>query len=192
MTRAINRSIAPSPTVDAAPIRGDFVPGTGPPIYAGPVPGIAVEIVIDAPTSFVWNDLEDIASHVDWMQDAAAIRFLTDQRQGLGTRFECDTVVGPLKLTDVMEITDWHHGRSMGVRHQGLIGGTGVFTLRPSGSTTVFSWVEELEFPWYFGGSAGAAVARPVLRSIWRGNLRRLKHRIEASYATSRHAGTET
>ena len=150
------------------------------------MPGIAVEVVIDAPAAFVWSDLEDISSHVDWMQDAEAIRFLTDASEGLGTRFECDTVVGPLKLTDVMEITEWQPNRSMGVRHQGLIGGTGQFTLRPSGSTTVFSWTEQLDFPWYFAGPIGAAAARPVLKSIWKGNLRRLKTRIETKYAHHR------
>ena len=34
------------------------------------MPGIAVEIVIDAPASFVWSDVEDISSHTDWMRDA--------------------------------------------------------------------------------------------------------------------------
>lgn len=150
------------------------------------VPGIAVEVVINAPLAFVWADVEDIASHVDWMQDAADIRFLSGQRSGVGTRFECDTVVGPLKLTDVMEITEWVDAKTMGVRHDGLVTGTGAFSLRPSGSTTVFSWVEELEFPWYFGGVIGATVARPVLRSLWKGNLRRLKARIEANHMHER------
>lgn len=154
--------------------------------------GIAVEVVIDAPVSVVWADLEDISSHVDWMQDAEAIRFLSDNQQGVGTRFECDTVVGPFKLTDVMEVTEWEPGVAMGVHHQGLVTGTGKFSLRPSGSTTVFSWVESLTFPWYFAGPLGAAAARPVLRAIWRGNLRRLKRRIEASYAAQRKATDES
>lgn len=162
---------------------------TGPSLYADAVPGIAVEIVIDVPAAFVWQDVKDIASHVEWMQDAAEIRFLTDQRQGVGTRFECDTVVGPLKLTDVMEVTEWTEARTMGVHHQGIVGGTGVFTLRPSGSTTVFSWVEELEFPWYLGGNLGAFVARPVLKAIWKGNLRRLKQRIETKHANRADRG---
>lgn len=142
--------------------------------------------MINAPVSFVWADVEDISSHVEWMLDADSIRFLTSERAGVGTRFECDTVVGPLKLTDVMEITEWREREVMGVRHQGLIGGTGVFELRASGQATVFSWVEQLSFPWYFGGSVGAAAARPVLHQIWKGNLRRLKDRIEQSWAAQR------
>ena len=110
------------------------------------MPGIAVEIVINAPADFVWRDVEDITTHTDWMQDAEAIRFLSDHTTGVGTRFECDTVVGPFKLTDVMEITAWQPGAAMGVRHQGLVGGTGTFTLTASGSATIFSWVERLHF----------------------------------------------
>lgn len=155
-------------------------------------PGIAVEIVIAAPVAFVWNDVQDIAGHVDWMQDAAEIRFLSERTRGVGTRFECETVVGPFRLTDVMEITEWHHGRSIGVHHAGIVGGTGRFRLRASGSNTVFSWVERLRFPWYLGGPLGAAVARPVLRTIWRGNLRRLKSRIENAYATQLYSGSAT
>lgn len=150
------------------------------------VPGIAVEIVIDAPASFVWKDVEDVATHVDWMHDARAIRFLTDQRSGVGTRFECDTVVGPLKLTDVMEITEWTAPQTMGVHHQGIVGGAGVFNLRASGSSTVFSWVEDLSFPWYLGGPLGALAARPALKSVWTGNLRRLKSIVETHYGEER------
>ncbi len=146
------------------------------------MPGIAVEVVINAPTEFVWDDVKDIASHVTWMQDAAEIRFISEQSSGLGTRFECDTVVGPIKLTDIMEITEWQTAAVMGVRHQGIVGGVGRFDLRTSGSTTIFSWVETLTFPWYLGGPVGAVVSKPVLRAIWRGNLRRLKSRIEAKW----------
>lgn len=144
--------------------------------------GVAVEVIINAPVDFVWDDVEDISSHVTWMQDAREIRFLTSTIEGVGVRFECDTVIGPIKLTDIMEITDWQPSQRMGVRHQGIVGGSGVFELRASGSATVFSWVEELTFPWYLGGPIGAIAARPILRAVWNGNLRRLKTRIEAAW----------
>ena len=44
------------------------------------------------------------------MHDAVAIRFQSDQHRGVGTAFLCDTKVGPLKLVDRMEITDWVGG----------------------------------------------------------------------------------
>ncbi len=141
---------------------------------------VVVSTIIERSPTEVWADVRDIASHVTWMQDATAIRFLTDQREGPGTRFECDTKVGPLKLTDVMEITSWEDERRMGVRHVGLVEGTGEFTLTELDSGgTEFRWEEDLSFPWFLGGPIGAFVARPVLRLIWKRNLARLAARIE-------------
>lgn len=142
---------------------------------------IVVSTVIDRPPAEVWADVRDVASHVAWMQDAEAIRFRSHQREGVGTTFECDTRVGPVTLTDVMEITAWDEGERMGVLHTGLVTGSGAFTLEPVGErTTRFRWEEDLRFPWWLGSRLGERVGAPVLRRIWRGNLRRLKARIEA------------
>ena len=141
---------------------------------------VVVSTMIDRSPAEVWANVRDIDSHVNWMQDAAAIRFLTDRREGPGTRFECDTKVGPFSLTDVMEITSWEDGSRMGVRHVGLVEGTGEFVLTAVGShRTEFRWEEDLTFPWFLGGPLGAFFARPVLRWVWKGNLKRLKAQIE-------------
>lgn len=134
--------------------------------------------VLDAPPSQVWADVEDIASHVEWMADAVAIRFVSAQTAGAGARFECDTKVGPFTLTDVMEITEWVPGKVMGVRHSGLVTGTGRFTLkRLRGGRTFFQWKETLVYPVWMGGPVGAFVSKPVLRWVWRRNLARLAAR---------------
>jgi carbon monoxide dehydrogenase subunit G len=147
---------------------------------------IDVEIEIPAPPTLVWAHLADISSHVEWMADAVAIRFTSSARQGVGTTFDCDTKVGPLRLTDRMEITEWEPERRMGVRHVGLVTGTGAFALTSDGpSVTRMLWTEELRFPWWMAGRFGARVARPVLTWIWRGNLRRLRERVEAHPAGS-------
>jgi hypothetical protein len=141
---------------------------------------VVVSTTIERSPHEVWADVRDISSHVTWMQDAVEIRFLTDHVEGPRTRFECDTKVGPFKLTDVMEITEWEEARRMGVRHVGLVEGTGVFTLDELGSDrTEFKWEEDLVFPWFMGGPIGAFFARPVLRLIWKRNLTRLKARVE-------------
>ncbi|HSH10908.1 MAG TPA: SRPBCC family protein [Ilumatobacter sp.] len=142
---------------------------------------VVVSTIIERSPAEVWADVRDIESHVSWMQDAAAIRFLSEQREGQGTRFECDTKVGPFSLTDIMEITSWEDERRMGVRHVGLVEGTGEFTLIELGpDRTEFRWEEDLVFPWFLGGPVGAFFARPVLRWVWKGNLKRLTARIEA------------
>ena len=143
-------------------------------------PAIVVSTVIERSPTAVWADVRDIGSHVTWMQDAVAIRFLSEQTEGVGARFECLTEVGPFSLTDVMHITAWEGERRIGVRHVGLVQGIGEFTLRELGpERTEFCWKEKLTFPWFMGGRVGAFLARPVFRFIWKRNLVRLKRRLE-------------
>ena len=146
---------------------------------------LSVAIDIAATPAQVWEIVEPIEDHVEWMHDAVAIRFQTDQRRGVGTEFLCDTKVGPFKLVDRMEITDWDPPAAMGVRHIGLVTGTGRFTLTPIdlGRRTRFGWDESLTFPWWLGGPVGAFVGgRIVLRAIWKRNLRELKRIVEARF----------
>ena len=141
---------------------------------------VIVDIEIAAPVQRVWSELADIASHDQWMTDAESIVFTSDQRSGVGTTIEVETRVGPLRTLDRMRFVEWVDGESMTVRHEGLVAGTGTFRLESAGDDrTKVTWREELDFPIHFGGSLGAAVARPIFRRIWSANLDRLKARVE-------------
>lgn len=141
---------------------------------------VRVSTVIDASPRRVWAAVRDIASHVNWMEDAVAIRYTSPTRDGVGTTFDCDTKVGPFRLTDRMEVTEWSDGRAMGIRHVGLVQGTGRFTIRRTcRGGTRFTWDEKLRFPWWMGGFPGSVVAAPVLRRIWKRNLANLKRQVE-------------
>ena len=140
-------------------------------------------IDVSASPEQVWTVVERIEDHVEWMLDAVAIRFQTDQHRGVGTSFQCDTKVGPVKLVDHMEITEWVTGSTIGVRHVGLVTGSGRFTLTAIdlGRRTRFSWEESLTFPWWLGGRVGSVlIGRVVLRAIWKRNLGNLKAIVEA------------
>ena len=141
---------------------------------------IRVSTVIEASPDEVWDYVRDISSHVEWMADAEALRFTSEQTTGIGTTFECDTKVGPARLTDVMEITEWEDEAVMGVRHTGVVTGSGRFTLRPAGpGRTEFRWDEELDFPVWMGGPLRDPVGGRILEAIWRRNLARLKVIVE-------------
>jgi len=143
---------------------------------------IAVTVEIDAPVERVWAEVERIEGHTEWMHDAVAIRFEGTQRTGVGTRFLCDTKVGPIKLVDRMEITEWIPLSRIGVRHTGIVTGTGAFVLTPIDldRRTRFVWTEVLHFPWWLGGVIGERVGgNVVMKAIWRRNLRGLKGLIE-------------
>ena len=143
---------------------------------------ISVAVEIDAPPDAVWSVVEPIEDHVDWMADAVAIRFTGNSTRGVGTTFECDTRVGPITLVDAMTVTEWEPGRRMGVRHTGIVTGTGVFELEPIDleRRTRFTWTEELHFPWFLGGRLGEMIGgQAVMRLIWRRNLRSLATLVE-------------
>jgi len=144
---------------------------------------IQVSVDIAASPDHVWNVVEPIERHIDWMTDAVAIRFKTDQTRGTGTEFFCDTKVAFISLVDEMTITSWIPGKAMGVTHTGVVTGTGEFTLSPIGNGhTKFTWTEELVFPWWLGGPIGAFVGgQIVMKAIWRRNLRTLKALAEAA-----------
>ena len=143
--------------------------------------GIRVSTVIDATPAEVWEVVRHVEDHVDWMHDAVAIRFTSPTTSGAGTTFDCDTKVGPIRLTDKMEITSWVPDEAMGVRHVGMVTGTGEFTLTEApGGGTRFTWEERLTFPWWMGGPVGATVGGQVLKLIWARNLKGLKEIVEA------------
>ncbi len=145
---------------------------------------ITVSIDLDATPARVWTIVEPIERHVDWMADAVAIRFHNDQTRGVGTSFACETKVGPIRLTDQMEITEWVPEVAMGVRHTGVVTGTGIFTLAPldEGRRTRFTWSEQLTFPWWLGGPIGEVVGgNLVMKAIWRRNLKSLKRLVDSA-----------
>jgi hypothetical protein len=89
-----------------------------------------------------------------------------------------------LRTVDVMRVTEWRPRAAMGIEHTGVVHGRGRFTLRRRArDRTRFCWEERLTFPWWMGGVVGEQLARPVLRAVWRRNLRALKQQVEAARA---------
>ncbi len=144
------------------------------------VTGISVDVLIARPRHVVWEELRHVDRHVRWMSDALRIDFRTPQREGVGTTFDCLTKVGPFRTKDVMSVTRWDDEVAMGVTHHGLFTGHGEFLLTDEGAHTRMTWREDLHFPWWFGGTLGALVARPLLRMIWKRNLSSLARLLSA------------
>jgi hypothetical protein len=90
-----------------------------------------------------------------------------------------DTRVGPFRLVDRLEVTEWEEERTIGVDHRGVVRGNGRFDLAPMADGIRFTWTEELRFPWWLGGPLASLVARRVLAAVWRRNLLRFKAMVE-------------
>jgi hypothetical protein len=142
---------------------------------------IRVDTVIGRDPATVWETVGRIERHVDWMLDAESIRFTSATQAGTGTTFDCVTKIGPVRLLDKMEITEWEPGAIMGVRHFGVVTGSGRFILEAvDEGRTRFTWDETLRFPWWMGGRVGGVVGDRVMKVVWRRNLAKLKAQVEA------------
>jgi hypothetical protein len=97
---------------------------------------IVTAVLIAATPTAVWQVASDLAAQPDWMHDAHAIRFVSPQTSGVGVVMDCDTRIGPIRLTDRMIVTQWVEGREIAIRHQGLVSGTGRFTMEPDRTGT--------------------------------------------------------
>ena len=141
---------------------------------------IKVSIIIDSPLKEVWDEVKIMENHVNWMQDAAKIDFLSENKDGMDTKMNVLTKVGPISLNDVITVNKWEEMKSIGVIHEGIVTGEGVFYLSENNSeSTTFEWIEELKFPFYLGGPIGEIFGGIVLKSIWKKNLNNLKKIIE-------------
>ena len=154
-------------------------------LYNKVIARITVSVDIAAGVDAVWREASDLPAHADWMADAESIELLSDQRRGVGTRMKVASKLGPLRTSDVMEVVRWEENSLIGVRHVGLVTGIGEFAISPVAGGTRFTWTEDLRLPWRLGGPIGAYLAKPVLRALWRGNLTRLKKRVESASALS-------
>ena len=129
------------------------------------VAGVLVRTEIDASPTEVWKVVSSIpcSRRVDGRRRRHPDHVAAPS--GVGATFDCDTRIGPIELTDRMEVTEWREGAAIGVRHAGLVSGSGRFTLveAPDGRT-VFSWDEKLHFPWWLGGPLGEVPGGWVLR----------------------------
>ena len=86
------------------------------------------------------------------------------------------TKIGPIKLYDYMTVTNWEVEKSIAVDHIGIVTGKGEFKLEEiDENNTKFNWEETLKFPIYLGGIIGEFFGAPILKLIWRKNLKNLK-----------------
>ena len=141
---------------------------------------INVAIEINAPIHEVWDEISNISNHPKWMSDAESIKFLGQQKEGVGTKILVLTKIGPIKLNDLMTFTKWEKNAEIEVEHEGIVTGKGSFLLEAlENKTTKFSWRETLKFPIILGGVIGEIVGSYILGRIWKKNITNLKKIIE-------------
>jgi uncharacterized protein YndB with AHSA1/START domain len=144
---------------------------------------VATLIVIDAPIERVWARLADIERQPEWMTDMKSVRMDTPGAVGLGSTGEATVRMMGVAVRDPVTITAFEPPVHFAVRHEGRFSGEGVMRLEAGadGTTTILRWEETLVapvFPWL-----AAVLLRPLFRSVFQADLRRLRDLVESDAA---------
>ena len=122
----------------------------------------------------LWDALADLESHREWMTDVRELRFLTEQRSGVGTRYEI--TVGLLRMRDHIEVITWDRPRELAITHRiGPARGEGRFLLAVDGAGTRLEWKARFEIPRWAGGRLAERLGVPATRRLLTRNLGSLR-----------------
>jgi len=135
---------------------------------------VAASILLPVRPEAAWAFLLRWEEQPRWMGDAATVRVLSWQREGVGTRLAVRTRVLNVPLfTEELEVVGWDPPRRLVVAHRSFLRGLGTWTLDPAGPGTRFTWTEELSLPLPALGELALLAYRPVLRRLMRAGLAR-------------------
>lgn len=133
---------------------------------------VASSIVLPLRPQDVWDVLLRWEEQPRWMRDADSVRVLTPAREGVGTWIAVRTRVLDVPLfTEELEVVLWDPPRRLVMAHRSFVRGVGTWALRPEGSGTRFTWIEELSLPVPVVGELALLVYRPFMRRLMGGAL---------------------
>jgi hypothetical protein len=152
---------------------------------------LTVAVDVGAPVEAVWDAVTDWPGQGRWMLGTRVEVDGPGDGRHLGARLTAVTGVGPLGVTDRMEIVEWEPPRRCVVRHLGkVVRGDGVFEVHPLGpGRAQFVWSELLDLPLGLLGRLGWPLVRPVFRLGVRVSLDRMARQVEAAAPTGEPGG---
>jgi uncharacterized protein YndB with AHSA1/START domain len=129
----------------------------------------------------LWDALADLEAHREWMTDVLALRFVTAQRGGVGTRYVIEAAVGPGRVRDHIEVIAWKRPDELAITHRiGPARGEGRFLLAEAGRGTRLEWRTRFELPWWAGGAVSERLGAPATRRLLTRNLASLRRWLAA------------
>lgn len=144
---------------------------------------ITVSVDVDAPVETVWREVTDWESQGEWML-GTEVKVTRGDGRSVGSEVAATTGVGPLRVTDTMEIVGWDPPHRATVRHTGrVVRGSGVFSVLArhgdGREASTFVWSERLDLPLGTLGALGWAAVKPAFAWGLRRSLHALARRCE-------------
>lgn len=135
---------------------------------------------LPGPPETVWDLLTDWEHQHDWMLEASDVAVTSPEREGVGVEAHATVRIAGIRMRDRIRVSGWDPPRRLEIRHLGWVKGRGVLELTPSGGGTRVDWREELVPPWGLVGFVGMLPFVPVMRRIFRRDLRVLEGLVRA------------
>lgn len=148
---------------------------------------LTVPVDVGVPAEVLWQTVSDLPGQSGWML-GTRVEVTGGDGRSVGSTLRAVTGVGPLAVTDPMEITEWTEPpegpRRIVVTHTGhVVQGDGVFAVVELGPRrSRFLWSELLDVPLGALGRAGWPLVRPVLRAGVARSLQTMARRTEERY----------
>jgi uncharacterized protein YndB with AHSA1/START domain len=140
---------------------------------------VLTSVDIARPPEAVWPALVDWERLDRWMEEIRDVRVTSEHRRGVGVEAEATVRIGGLSTRDRIRVTRWDPPTVLEIAHLGWVTGTGYMELSPRDGGSRLFWRETLVPPWGVAGRIGLRLFLPVLRRVFRRDIRRLRDLVE-------------
>ena len=140
---------------------------------------VVIEVLdtMPGPPEVVWALITDWEHQSDWMLEASDFEVTSEYREGVGVEARATVRIAGIRTRDTVRVSMWEPPRLLVIDHLGWVKGSGDIQLAPVSEGTRIRWRETLFAPKKLGpiGRVGLAVLAPVMRRIFRRDLRVLR-----------------
>jgi carbon monoxide dehydrogenase subunit G len=146
---------------------------------------IEVADLMPGPREIVWDLITDWEHQDDWMLEASDFLVTSDHREGVGVEALATIRIGGIRTRDRVRVSVWDPPERLVIEHVGWVRGRGDIRLTAADLDTRIVWLEALQAPLGIVGHLGLRLFAPLMRRIFRRDLRVLRGLVRARSRSS-------
>jgi carbon monoxide dehydrogenase subunit G len=156
---------------------------------------VVIEVSDTMPGSpdVVWALITDWEHQGDWMLEASSFEVTSKHREGVGVEARATVRIAGIRTRDSVRVSMWEPPRLLVIEHLGWVKGSGEIQMQPTREGTRMRWRETLFAPRMLGpiGRMGLRVAAPLMRRVFRRDLRVLQGLVRLRSSAGEHTQHE-
>jgi uncharacterized protein YndB with AHSA1/START domain len=141
---------------------------------------IEVADLMPGSREIVWDLITDWEHQDDWMLEASDFLVTSEHREGVGVEALATIRIGGIRTRDRVRVSVWEPPERLVIEHVGWVRGRGDILLTVVDLDTRLTWVETLQAPLGIVGHLGLRLFAPLMRRIFRRDLRVLRGLVRA------------